>query len=404
MKLCLVKLVAIFVAIQVSRAFADPGWLLTTADFQRRPVSLESIGADGVRFTAPEGSGSTLLDYSDFLQIDRASAARQSSARFVLILASGDRLCGDPLFVKDEQLTVANATIGEFAVALKETRALIKAGKSADNIDQPRVEDFVQLANGDSAKGVVTDITDSKLKINSGGADLELGLESIDYVLFATPAKPAAAVKPAATARMFHVRLIDDSVLSSSALASAADRVSLMIGGAKRDVPLAQVAGIEQLNGPVTWLSSLTPTSIVQIPYFGNTVWPTRMDQSVGGKPIQFGAKTYARGIGVHAYSKIEYALDGSYEAIRTQYAIATDEKRQYADVTVRIKVDDQVAHEQEHVKADVLSPVVVIELPKSAKRLTLEVDYGAANDTQDRFNWIEPALLRKKPTTRPGG
>jgi hypothetical protein len=37
----------------------------------------------------------------------------------------------------------------------------------------------------------------------------------------------------------------------------------------------------------------------------------------------------------------------------------------------------------------------VVIDLPKTAKMLTLEVDYGAANDTQDRFNWIEPALVR---------
>jgi len=57
---------------------------------------------------------------------------------------------------------------------------------------------------------------------------------------------------------------------------------------------------------------------------------------------------------------------------------------------------------------------VVIVDLPTMAKMLTLEVDYGAANDTQDRFNWIEPALLKKKPkkpialpstlpSTRPG-
>src|SRR5438552_14085342 len=98
----------------------------------------------------------------------------------------------------------------------------------------------------------------------------------------------------------------------------------------------------------------------------------------------------------------IDYALGGSYEAMRTQYAIAQDEKRQYADVTVRIKLDGKVVHEQEHLKADFLAPMVLVDLPKSAKVLTLEVDYGAANDTQDRFNWIEPALLRKKPTSQP--
>ena len=66
--------------------------------------------------------------------------------------------------------------------------------------------------------------------------------------------------------------------------------------------------------------------------------------------------------------------------------------------MTVRIKVDGKVVHEQPNLRADVLAPVVIVDLPTAAKMLTLEVDYGAANDTQDRFNWIEPALLKKKP------
>ena len=35
-------------------------------------------------------------------------------------------------------------------------------------------------------------------------------------------------------------------------------------------------------------------------------------------------------------------------------------------------------------------------------KTITLEVDYGENYDVQDRFNWIEPALLRNRPTTSP--
>ena len=34
----------------------------------------------------------------------------------------------------------------------------------------------------------------------------------------------------------------------------------------------------------------------------------------------------------------------------------------------------------------------------KDAKRITLEVDWGDTYDVQDRFNWIEPALLKEKP------
>ena len=100
----------------------------------------------------------------------------------------------------------------------------------------------------------------------------------------------------------------------------------------------------------------------------------------------------------MHSYSRIDFALDGQYAAFRTQYAIANDTKTQYADVIVRIKVDGKTVHEQEHVRADALSPLVIVDIPKAARQLTLEVDYGDANDTQDHFNWIEPALLRQKP------
>jgi hypothetical protein len=200
--------------------------------------------------------------------------------------------------------------------------------------------------------------------------------------------------------------LNDDSFLTVPSLQASGENVSVTLAdGGKRELPLAAVLSIEQLNGPVSWLSSRKPAQAVQIPYFGNTTWPTRMDRTVGGKPIQFGSRVFGRGIGVHAYSRIDYALDGTYEAFRTQYAIAQEDRRQYADVTVRIKVDGKVVHEQANFRADVLSPVIVVDLPREAKMLTLEVDYGQANDTQDRFNWIEPALLRKKPaTTQPVG
>jgi hypothetical protein len=36
----------------------------------------------------------------------------------------------------------------------------------------------------------------------------------------------------------------------------------------------------------------------------------------------------------------------------------------------------------------------VIVPLGASAKRLTLEVDFGGNYNVQDRFNWIEPALV----------
>ena len=379
--------------IAAQAAVADSGWVLTTADLRQQPVALESIGDAGV-VVLPLGAAQAMnIGYDDFLQIDRSSQPRSPAANLTIILTNGDRLSGQPQSTKDEQVSWRSPAVGEVVIPLKQVRAMIRSGSSIENLDQPPTEDRIVLNNGDSAKGIITDVSASKVTLQAATA-LEIPLDSIRSIHFALAAAPATE-----TARGFRVRLNDDSLIRVASVQGDQQKLALVLSqGGKREIPLANVVGIEQLNGPVSWLSSRTPSSIVQRPFFGGMSWPTRMDSSVGGKPIQFGDRIYARGIGVHAYSRIDYPLDGSYEAFRTQYAIAQDEKRQYADVTVRIKLDGRTVHERQSLKADQLPPPVVIDLPKSARLLTLEVDYGLANDTQDRLNWIEPALLRKRP------
>ena len=105
----------------------------------------------------------------------------------------------------------------------------------------------------------------------------------------------------------------------------------------------------------------------------------------------------------MHSYSRLSWDLDGTFEAVRTRYAIDTGQANTIADVTVRILLDGKVVYEQPHVRAGTLSPVIVVDI-KSAMKLTLEVDYGDNMDTQDRLNWIEPALLKHKPTAKEDG
>jgi hypothetical protein len=123
---------------------------------------------------------------------------------------------------------------------------------------------------------------------------------------------------------------------------------------------------------------------------------PARMNRNVLGEPIRFGGRTYERGIGVHAYSRLGWEFDAArYKAFRTQYAL--DGQLPYANVTVRIKLDDRVAHEVKDFRAGAIAPLVVLDT-KGAKRITLEVDWGDTYDVQDRFNWIEPSLLSERP------
>ena len=401
-----------FIAMFVCALARADDWSITTADFQtHQAAALRGLGADGVRFVAAgTDAQEQTIPLDQFVSLQRAAsdAAPTATTKFTLFLAGGDRLTGEPVRVANEQVTWHSPALGEITLPLQRLVSLVRGGDGEPAAPaEPASQDVARLANGDSVAGVATDITADHvtIKTDAGAADVPLG--SVTQLTFATVASHASTNAAGA----FQVKLIDGSAVTVAD--ASIDQQSLKIAlGPKSsaqhqiDVPLAQISAIEQLNGPVTWLSSLTPIERVQTPYFGGSPpWPARNDAAVDGGPLHAAGQSFTRGIGVHSYSRLTYDIAaGNWPAFRTQYAIDTgtgDAPRQLADVTVRIKLDDRVVHEQAHIRAGELSPVFNVDL-SGAKRLTLEVDYGDAGDTQDHFDWIEPALLRHAAVVAP--
>jgi len=381
-------------AITSSALAEPPQWTLTTADFQTRQVAIASI--DGTGINASSGQ----VNWSDLLLLDRdLSGKAESSGKFTLYLAGGDQYRGDPAKLQGEKLDWNSPALGAMKVPLKQVVAITRAGKPSPSGDTKRTEDVVTLSNGDVVSGILSELADGSLKMQSQGNEVAIGLDTVASLVLASTS-PAGATNPSASARAFRVTLSDDSVVTATAIQSKGDRLVLTLAGGERTVPFAIVAGIEQLNGPVSWLSSRTPSANVQTPLL-DTARPAKMDKTVSGKPISFGERTYARGIGVAPYSRLTWSLDGAgeYKAFRTQYAM--DSRGAYADVTVRIKLDDKVVHERKDFAAGEISPLVVVPI-KGAKTLTLEVDFGGNYNVQDHLNWIEPALLKASAIPKP--
>lgn len=387
---------------------AGTPWTLTTADFESRQVELVGLSEQGVVVAGQQGGQRETVPLGRFLELSRppakavgagvSAATTRPAAGFTLVLASGDRLGGTPGGIEGETLAWESPVVGRISVSLREVRAIMRpvAGAATGQpAEEAPTEDRLTLGNGDVVSGVVSGMAEGAIQVaQQGGGTTPVPLEAVQSIVFA--AAPGGAGKQQgadARGRGFRVRLADGSSLVAPVVAVEGEQVRLTLrDGSKRDLPLSAVGGIEQVNGPVTFLSSLTPVEDEQRPYLGEP-WPTRMDRSVTGDPLRVAGQEFARGIGVHAYSRLVFELgDGSYERFRTQYAI--DGQGAYANVTVRIRVDDRVVHEQADVTAGKAWPVVEVPV-KGAKRLTLEVDYGAANDTQDRFAWVNPALLR---------
>jgi len=392
---CDVVLVALL-ALVPSIASAQAGWTLTTADFKTRSVDVVSIDDAGAKITA-EGAGESVVPWQQILQIARVPnaapppKANDPAAKFTLYLAGGDRVTGVPASLEGETLSWTAPSAGKVDVKLKRVLAVTRGGDPVPRRDpQHAAEDVVALANGDFTRGLISAIDANGITVQADGNPVAVPWDSVKSVLLAAVASSA---EPAKNERGVRVTLADGSILSGHTFMLAGDKATLANGDAgKRDLAATSVTSIEQLNGPVAWLSSLPPTENVQTPFL-ETVFPARMDRTVRGEPIRFGDRTFVRGTGVHAYSRLTWQLPegGRYKSFRTQYAIDGD--KPYANVTVRVKLDDKVVHETADFVAGKLADVIQVPLA-GAKTLTLEVDYGKTYDVQDRFNWIEPALL----------
>ena len=387
------SVMALLLAIPAAAA-AQENWTLTTADFRSSPVVLKSIDAEGLVVTDPLQNADRRVPMNEFLTVERPVSPAAQQGKFVLHMAGGDQLAGEPVTIAGEELVWNNAAAGELRVPMSRVAAMTRPGQQPP--ERRTNEDVVTLANGDAVRGIIAGIEGGKVSVQRPDAaePLPVGLDSIARVQFAATAATGAA---AAKARGFRVRLADGSTLPARGLTLAGGKLSADLGDGKaRPLELARVAAVEQVNGPAAWLSGLAPSESRYVPFFGTGQgYPARMDAAVDGtRDLRFGGRGFRRAIGVHAYSKLTWPLDGQYAVFRTQYAV--DERLAQANMTVRVKVDDKVVHEAQNVGPGMLSPVVTVDLG-AAKTLTLEVDYGAGTDVQDRLVWLEPALLKKK-------
>jgi hypothetical protein len=383
---------------------AQDTWTFTTADFRRTIGVLKSIddhAAQIVQTNNPDLS----IPLDSLLRADRGVRPSATAPKFTLFLQNGDHLTGEPVALKDDVLTWSTPAIGPLQFPVQKLRALTRL-PTLTGIDDERKEDQVALSNRDVVRGAVIGIEDAKILIQTGGDTVPLPMASADSILFASPAR-----QPPAPARCWRVRLVDGSVLTTPSIRAPANNnltldLPLAKDGKDRSADIANVLTLEQLNGPVSWLSDRVPTANEQIPFNSEATYLARMDRSVFGKPLRVGPQTFEKGIGVHANSRLVFPLDGQYKLLRTRYAIDTGGDgggggTAAADVNIRILLDGKAVHEQQHFKAFKLSPLITVELGE-AKELTLEVTAGGVTDTQDRLDWIEAALIRESPPAPP--
>jgi hypothetical protein len=165
-------------------------------------------------------------------------------------------------------------------------------------------------------------------------------------------------------------------------------------------VPLEAIELLFVDDGEAAFLSSLVPAEAPPSLPFGDDLgmqWPLRVDRSVLGGRLLAGGRTHPRGLGVHAPSRVAWALDGTWKHLRAVVAVDDEARRlpTHGSVVFRVVVDGQKRFESRELHAgDVPVPTGTIDL-SGARELVFEVDPSDGSTAADRADWIAPILWK---------
>ncbi len=354
-------------------------------------LNLEIAGVVGVR----------RIDAVDVVRITTTSkAAGPSSGAFVATLggASGaDRIVGVPGVFADERVTMDVVSLGKVRVPLERV-AIWRNPQIGDGRWDQEFGAFVAaesngadrllLTNGDRVRGVVMAVDWEGFRMES--AEGAASRFAHDRVLAASIVHVPFDGGDDLRAR---VELLDGTRMTASSLDWRDRKVkATILDGVELEIAADRILRIDMLGGRWRWLTELSPIRREQSPMM-NVHWPMRVDRNVLGGPLSSAGRVFDRGIGVHSRSRLTYDLRGVYREFVTSYGM-DDDSGPLADVTVNIRVDGEVRHERESVRRGSLLGPVRIDV-RRADRIELTVDFGRLGGIQDRFDWIEPAVVR---------
>ena len=144
-------------------------------------------------------------------------------------------------------------------------------------------------------------------------------------------------------------------------------------------------------------LSDLDPIDVKQIALFGAPpAW--RRDGMVLGGPLRMGGATYARGLGVQAYTRLEFALHGRWSTFFVRCGI-DDAAGLEGEATFRVLGDGKLLGEVARRRGQ--PPATLLLDIRGIDRLVLEAAPGSSY-ISDFCDWAEARVFTALPMQKP--
>ncbi len=170
--------------------------------------------------------------------------------------------------------------------------------------------------------------------------------------------------------------------------------VGKTVFGATMKLPLANLAALSLRQGQAVYLSDLVPKSYEFTP-FTNINWPLVRDADVNGRQLLVDGQYYDKGLGMHARSRVAYALDGAYEMFEARVGVAS-EGAKAGEARVSIELDGRAVINRQQLTGGESGLSVRLDV-RQARVMTLFVDFGNFGDVQARVNWADARIIRAR-------
>lgn len=383
---------------------ADDGTVsrATVETFDGTLQSGQVVGFDGttLRFVDTDGDSKS-WQVDELLDVTLRDESPPVALRDAVLIANGDVLAARAISA-DEETLVADWTFreGSVEVPLETVRGIAwrlprGAGRAADVLDTLKRDpdsqgDRIVTETGDTVLGEYRGLGAEGVTLAISGTETTVPIERVGTLAF-DPALIDLADPPDRTVL---VRLVDGTRLTARRITVNETTAAIETTfGTRIELPREAVARMRFTGGRARDLADREPAEFEHTPWLG-TSWSWQRNRAVTGGPLQLAGRTYDRGLGVHARSRLVYDLDPADVSFRSTVGI-DDSSGTGGSVVFVVRLDDREAFRSPVVRGgDEPLQIPPIDV-RGAKRLELVVDFADRGDVLDRANWCDAILVR---------
>lgn len=386
------------------RAPQGPRAVVETIDLRQARGMLVEL-ANGEVLLKPDGdfAGASLpLDELWEIRLAEASDPLARHGQALVLTAAGDRLAIEDVRVDDGTVLLRGSLIGRIELPLDAVRTLLLPGADTtprellDRLDGPQAapeeRDVVYLyRQGEwiAVPGALVAIDERTVRFRWEGREHSAARRSVPAIRLAGPAVEAVGTAIVIGRNGSRLRVDSTEYLEGRWRLDAAETGTF-------SCPAQAVAAVRFRSPRVTWLSELRPVRVEQYGLFGDGLgW--RADEALAGGSIRLDGRRYDRGLAVHSFCELTFALDGRFEQFVARVGI-DDAVRPagVADVTF-LGGGKPLAEPLTVTGAD--APQTVRLNITGAATLTIRVDFGPDGlDAADHVDLADARLIRAMP------